>query len=258
MAMMRASVLALIGGGILSVPLRADLKITMKETFAGRTTSSVEYYKGNRWRSDSEPGGGYWIIDSANKRTITVDPVKREYSVNTFTRTGPTSDPSQTIVIEIETRDTGEQQQMFGHPVQHVITTERRHTEYPGKPSSETREIMTDGWYMDLPLPFPNHSRIGAVAVLTTFTIGQQTVPTVKVTRHGPVPRGLPVWEKTGEKLSEVTEISEDPLDQSLFEPPEGFRRVVHPFPAERLSWSDQLLFRWRQFEDWLGVVCCR
>jgi len=51
----------------------------------------------------------------------------------------------------------------------------------------------------------------------------------------------------------EVTEFSEDPLDQRLFEPPEGFRRVVYPFPGERLSWSDQLLFRWRQFEDWLG-----
>jgi len=78
-------------------------------------------------------------------------------------------------------------------------------------------------------------------------------VPAIKITRRGPTPRGLPVWEKTGENLLEVTEFSEDPLDQSLFEPPEGFRRVVHPFPGELLSWSDQLLFRWRQFEDWLG-----
>ena len=252
--MMRASVLALIGGGILSVPLRADLKITMKQTFAGRTTSSVEYYKGNLWRSDSEPGGGYSIVDSVNRRTITVDRVKREYSVNTFTHAGPTSDPSQTIVIEIETRDTGEQQQMFGHPARHIITTERRRTEYSGKPSSETDEIMTDGWYMDVPVPFPSSSRIGAVFTLSRIDVhGQQMVPAIKITRHGPTPHGLPVWEKTGENLLEVTEFSEDPVDQSLFEPPEGFRRVVHPFPGERLSWSDQLLFRWQQFEDWLG-----
>ena len=255
MAMMRANVLALIGGGILAVPLRADLKITMKQTFAGRTTNSVEYYKGNRWRSDLEPGG-YRIVDSVNRRTITVDRVKREYSVITFTHAGPTSDPSQTIVIEIEARDTGEQQQMFGHPAHHIITTERRHTEYPGKQSSETDEIMTDGWYMDVPLPFPSSSRIGTVDVLTASTIdqhGQPMVPAIKITRHGPTPHGLPVWEKTGEDLLEVTEFSEDPLDQSLFEPPEGFRRVVHPLLGERLSWSDQLLFRWRQFEDWLG-----
>lgn len=252
--MMRASVVALIGGGILSVPLRADLKITMKQTFAGRTTTSVEYYKGNRWRSDSQPGGGYAIVDSVSRRTITVDQVKREYSVNTFTHAGPTSDPSQTIVIEIDTRDTGEQQQMFGHPARHIITTERRHTEYPGKPSSETDEIMTDGWYMDVPVPFPSSSRIGSVYVLTTIDEhGQRMVPSIKITRHGPTPHGLPVREKTGENLLEVTEFSEDPLDQSLFEPPDGFRRVVHPFPGERLSWSDQLLFCWRQFEDWLG-----
>ena len=81
--MMRTGVLVLIGGGILSVLLKADLKLTMKQTFAGRTTTSVEYYKGNRWRSDLEPGG-YRIVDSVNRRTITVDRVKREYSVNTF------------------------------------------------------------------------------------------------------------------------------------------------------------------------------
>jgi hypothetical protein len=257
MAVMRASVVALIGVGILAVPLRADLQITLKETFVGGTTTRVEYYKGNRWRSDSDPNGGYWIVDSANKRTITVDPMKREYSVNTFTRAEPTTDPSQTIVIEIETRDTGEQRQMFGHPVHHILQTERRRTEYPDKPSSETREIMTDGWYMDVPVPFPNHSRIGAV-FLTGFMIDQhrrQTVPKIKVTRNGPVPHGLPVWEKTGENLSEVTEFSQAPLDQSLFEPPEGFRRVVHPFPGARLSWSDQLLFCWQQLEDWLGSL---
>jgi hypothetical protein len=254
--MMRASVLALIGGGILSVSLRADLKIKMKQTFAGQTTISVEYYKGNRWRSDSEPGGGYWIADSVSRRTITVDRVKREFSVNTFAHAGPTSDPSQTIVIEIETRDTGEQKQMFGHPAHHIITTERRHAEYPGKPSSATDEITTDGWYMEVPVPFPSPSRIGSVDILTASTIdehGQQMVPAIKITRHGPKPHGLPVWEKTGENLLEVTEFSEDPLDQSLFEPPAGFRRVVHPYSGERLSWSDQLLFRWRQFEDWLG-----
>lgn len=115
---------------------------------------------------------------------------------------------------------------------------------------------MTDGWYMDVPVPLPNPSLFGRVAVFTTSTIdvhGQQLVPAIKITRHGPTPHGLPVWEKTGENLSEVTEFSEDPLDESLFEPPDGFRRVVHPFPGEQLSWNDQLLFRWRQFEDWLG-----
>ena len=257
--MMRASVLAaLIVGASLVGPLRADFRFRVKETFASGTATRAEYYKENRWRSESEQSGDYRIVDSANKRTITVDPAKREYSVNTFTRTEQTTDPSQTIVIEVETRDTGEQRQMFGHPVHHFITTERRRTEYPDKPPSETREIITDGWYLDVHLPFPNHSGIGGVAVFTAFTIdqhGRHTVPKIKVTRDGPVPHGLPVWVQIGDNLSEVTEFSEAPLDQCLFEPPEGFRRVVHPFPGEQLSWNDQFLFRWQQLQGWLDSL---
>src|SRR3989442_1727955 len=191
MPLMRASVLALIVGAGLAVPLRADLRITVKETFASGAATRTEYYKENRWRSESEQIGGYRIVDSANKRIITVDPAKREYYVNTFTRTEQTTDPYQTIVIEVETRGTGEQRQMFGHPVHHFITTERRRTENPDKPPSETREIITDGWYLDVTLPFPNHSHIGAIAVFTAFTIdqhGRHTVPKIKVTRNGPVP----------------------------------------------------------------------
>ena len=247
--------LALIAGAGLAVPLRADLRIKVKETFARATATRVEYYKENLWRSESEQSGCYRIVGYANKHAITVDPAKREYSVNTFTRTEETTDPYQTILIEVETRDTGEQRQMFGHPVHHYITTDRRRTEYPDKPPSETREIITDGWYLDVPLPFPNYSHAGGIAVFTALTIdqhGRHTVPKIKVTQNGPVPHGLPVWVQIGDNLSEVTEFSEAPLDQCLFEPPEGFRRVVHPFPGEQLSWNDQFLFRWQQLEGWL------
>jgi len=213
--------------------------------------------KENRWRSESEQSGDYRIVDSANKRTVTVDPAKREYSVNTFTRTEETTDPSQTIVIEVENRDTGEQRQMFGHPVHHFITTERRRTEYPDKPPSETREITTDGWYLDVHLPFPNHSGIGGVAVFTAFTIdqhGRHTVPKIKVTRDGPYPMAYQSGNKLGTTYRK-SEFSEDPLDQCLFEPPDGFRRVVHLFPGEQLSWNDQLLFRWQQLQEWLDSL---
>jgi hypothetical protein len=263
MAAIRARVLTLIVGGVFVVPLRADLQFTVKDTFAGGTATGVEYtrvestrveyYKENRWRSDSEYG--YRIVDLLNKRAITVDPVKREYSVNSFTHTEQITDPSQTIVIDVETRDTGERRQMFGHPARHFITIERRRAEYPDKPPSATLEIRTDGWYLDTPLPFPIHSHIGAVAVLRVLTIDQhnrQTVPKIEITRNGPAPHGLPVWEETRVNLSEVTEFSEASLDESLFEPPKGFRRVVHPFPEERLSWSDQWLFHWQQFRDWV------
>jgi hypothetical protein len=251
---MSASVLALTLGS-LGVPLRADLRIKVTETVAAHTATMTHYYKENCWRSDSEQMGYYRVIDSANKRIITVDLTKREYSIVSFTNTNQIKDPSQTIVIEIETRDTGEHRQMFGHLAHHFVTTERRHMEYPGKPPLETRETTTDGWYVDVPLPSPNHGRTGRVSVLTAYIVDQRggnTVPKLRVTRNGSAPRGLPVWEKTGDRLSEVTEFSEAPLDESIFEPPKGFRRVVRRSPGEQLSWSDELLFNWQHFQSWL------
>jgi hypothetical protein len=253
--------LAFIAGGIVIVPLRADLRITVRETFpGGPTTTRVEYYKGNRSRIDWGPGGAYQILDLANKRSISVDPAKREYSLHTSTHTERNEDPSQTIVIEVESRDTGEQRQMFGHPVRHVITTERRRTEYTDKPPTESDEVTTDGWYMEVPVPdlLVSRSRVGTVSVLTVYTVerhGRPSVPKtpkIKITRNGPVPRGLAVWEKTGNNLVEVTEFSEAPLDEKLFEIPQEFRRIVNPIPGEPLSWSDQLLWHWQEFLDWL------
>jgi hypothetical protein len=77
-------------------------------------------------------------------------------------------------------------------------------------------------------------------------------VPKIEIKRNGIVPRGLTVWSKTGENLSEVTEFSEAPLDRSLFESPKGFRRVVDSFPGVQLSWGDQFLFHWQRFRNWL------
>jgi hypothetical protein len=240
------------------MPLRADLRIRLKETSIGGSAVVTEYYKGTRWRRDFAAAGGWMVVDSASKQSIAVDPAKQEYTLNTFVRPKPAIDGSQTIVVDIETRDTGEQRQVFGHIARHLVTTERRHTEYLQKPPSEIREIATDGWYLDLDVPaaFPSHSRIGAVAVITSLSPHGRSsgVPRIEVTRRGPVPRGFPVWEKTGDNQTELTDFSEAPLDDSLFTPPAGYRRAIHPLPGERLSWADQLLFGWQQFQDWLAA----
>src|SRR6266700_2781484 len=85
MNMNKAVLLTLMAGASLAAPLRADLRIQVKETYAGGSASRleysrVEYYKGNRARGDSGQGGAYFISDRVNKRTIMVDPAKREYS----------------------------------------------------------------------------------------------------------------------------------------------------------------------------------
>jgi hypothetical protein len=173
-----------------------------------------------------------------NKRSITIDPALRQYLVHTQTRKAEATDSAETVVVEIETRDRGEQRHMFGHAARRFFTSERRHIEHRDRPPSDITEIVTDGWYLDIPGQFPTLSRVGSVHVLAASS-GQQdqpAIPKVKVTRSGPAPKGLAVWEQTGDNLLEVTEFSETPLDPRLFEAPAGFHRVVRPLPGESLS----------------------
>ena len=94
------------------------------------------------------------------------------------------------------------------------------------------------------------------IATLTVFDgPTRPAVPRVAIKGNGRRPQGLPVWEKVGDQLLEVTELSEAPLDPQLFEPPPGFRRIIRPIPGEPLSWSDRLLLYWQQVLDWIGSL---
>ena len=236
----------------LSASTRADLTLRIRETNGASISTRTDYYKPPFWRTGL-PGGSYMVADSANRRSFTVDTAGRQYIVNNVedVRQQPPS-PDQTIVADIETKDTGEQRPMFGHTARHIITTQRRHTEYRNQPPGEIQEIVTDGWYLDLPGRFSNRSRAGAIAYLTVSRAGDP-VPSIAFHVNGHAPQGLPVWEKSGDRLLEITELSEAPLDPKLFEPPPGFRRVYHWLPGESLSWPNQLHWYWQQFLDWLG-----
>ena len=195
------------------------------------------------------------IVDWVNKRSIAVDPALRQYLVHTQTRKPGAANSAETLVVDIETRDKGEQRQMFGHAARRFITTERRHIDYRDRPPSDITEIVTDGWYLDIPGQFPTLSRVGSLHVFTAISgqHDQPAIPKVKVTRSGPAPKGLAVWEQTGDNLLEVAEFSEAPLDPRLFEVPADFHRVVRPLPGESLSWIDQLIYYWQEIEDWFG-----
>jgi len=252
---LRDCTLALLISG-LAAPLQADLKIRVQESFGrGGTTSLVYYCKEHFCRTESPGGREYMIVDWVNSRSISVDAALRQYLVHTPTRKPEAADSAETVVVEIETRDRGEQRQMFGHAARRFITTERRHIEYRDRPPSDITEIVTDGWYLDIPGQFPTLSRVGSVFVLAASSgrPGQPAIPKVKVSRSGPAPKGLAVWEQSGDNLLEVTEFSEAALDPRLFEVTADFHRVVRPLPGESLSWIDQLIYYWQEIEDWFG-----
>lgn len=238
-----------------AMPVRADFKIQIQLTEGSHIIAQTGYYKPQLWRADL-PGRSYVIVDSGNRRSIMVEPAAREYSVQNFGGAPQQpADPDQTVVAEVETRDTGEQRQMFGHIAHHIFTTLRRHTEYRNQPPSAIQEVLTDGWYLDVPGRFPMLSRAGTVTYLAAGVRGTDVTPRIAVKTTGHAPEGLPIWEKSGDRLLEVTELSEAPLDAKLFEPPSGFRRVVRPLSVQPLSWTDLLWVRWQQFLDWLGLA---
>jgi hypothetical protein len=113
----------------------------------------VDYYGGNLWRTDWGAGATYTIVDSGDKRSVMIDPAGHTYSVHTFTPDAPKVDSSRTVTVEIEVRDTGEQRQMFGHVIHHILTIQRRHTVAQGRSMAGDGEMTIDGWYMDLNLP---------------------------------------------------------------------------------------------------------
>jgi hypothetical protein len=241
-------------GVAVAVPLLGDLKIQIKTTEGSTTSSRTEYYKNGQWRFEVAPGV-YVIADSATQRSIMVFSARREYSVNQMVRPLPATNPEMTFIEEIKTSDTGERRDLFGHTARHIITTEHRRAEYRNRPSAEEKEkeIVTEGWYLDIPGRFPGISRVGTVTMLMAHDSRERPRENFRIETAGRPPLGLPIWEKSPDRLLEVTDLSEEPLDATFFEAPPDFRRVVRPMHGEQLSWSDQLLLYWQKFEDWLG-----
>src|SRR5215469_7217165 len=126
-------VVALMSTAISVVPCRADLRMVFRQTSSAGATTRVDYFKGNLWRTSWGASSVYTIVDSGRNRSITIDPAGHTYSVHAFTPTSPTTDSSTMITVQIAARDTGEQRQMFGHVIHHIVTTQRRHTESQGR-----------------------------------------------------------------------------------------------------------------------------
>jgi hypothetical protein len=124
----RAAVVLFFSTGFFPGVSRADLRIAFRETYPTATATRVEYYRGNLWRTDSRAGGSYTIVDSAKRQSTTIDPASHTYSVQSLPPKASAPVFGRTMVVEIESRDTGEQRQMFGHVVHHIVTAQRRHT----------------------------------------------------------------------------------------------------------------------------------
>ena len=141
------------------------------------------------------------------------------------------------VQVDSKTVDTGERKVFFGQPAKHLITTTRR-----ADANSDTGgEDIVDGWYIDHELPdrncAPDFVRSEPYYLIANTLVDYPDMAQIHHT--GPLPTGLAVKLKFIGKLAAaknatasrtitveetVEELSDSPLNPSLFQLPNGLR----------------------------------
>jgi len=245
-------------------PSLNGVKIVTRQVSGATSDTKTEYLTANRLRSEWQthigdrtgPPMATIVQHGGTDRVFLMDLQAREYITFETDSQGmaqgvkrqPTPYSGGTLQIWIESIDTGERQEMFGHMARHIITRDKR-IATPGA-CSRSSESETDGWYIDETV-MPEWRRTkkpgNGVVVATLVAVNASgncagKADRIDVHRRGVDP-GFPLKTTTttksevpepdgGSRLvastwgSEVMELHEGALDASLFEVPSDFRRV--------------------------------
>ena len=239
------------------------VKIVTRQITAGFTDTRTEYLAPDRlrneWQSQMRDGSGSpmaTIIQRGERdRVFMLDLTAHEYITyetdprgSTVAVKRPMVDSGGTLKIWIESTDTGDRKEIFGHTARHIITREQR-VAGPGACSKPSLS-ETDGWYIDgsvLPEWHQQKKSNYGVVLAAEVSAGSNDkcfnkMDKIEVHRSG-VETGFPVKITTtltsevpqadGSTRtlsstwgSEVVELKEGPLELTLFDVPKDFRRV--------------------------------
>ena len=212
----------------------------------------LHYRKGAMRRKDSlGDGPTSLIVDIANCDTKTgflIDNSVHEYRPYKVVKFWPIAELDDyskknhmnVVQIQSKTVDTGERKNFFGHSAKHFVTTTKR----PADAKNAGGEETTDGWYIEHEAPDHNCAP-DFVRTERYYVVGTALVEFPQVARFnhtGPVPIGLAVRVTHTEKLAgtngiadrivtieeTVEELSDAPLNPSLFELPSGLHENPH------------------------------
>jgi hypothetical protein len=267
-------------------PANHDLKLTIRHTFGTLSFDTTEYYSGKNTRSEMQLMSGEIEghhraiirkrgIDGIQVYDLDLD-AKEYVSYQTDlqgrvpgSRSWTVKPSGKTLLINIESVDTGERKEMFGLQARHIITREKRiggpENCYGGNSESEM-----DGWYIDYDV-FPNLHRPVKSTVLVTHLAAasagknQHCTDKIEVHRSGPAP-GYPLQLKTtltshfthddGRSESytttsetDVVAFSKAPLDLGLFQVPAGFEKIDKIVDPTQQPWRMQAMTYWQRLK---------
>lgn len=230
-----------------AVPNFPDLTIRTRRTIANSLTVRMSwYFKGPRQRleqtMESSPNTGaviltncdqksYFILDERTKTYLTrpVDEMVSKNPLKLPDKSGDTAD----VTVTIDSVDTGERRMFGSYEARRVKTTIT--TEGNEEARVHSSKMETDGWYIDLP-GFNCRDDDGQGDGMIVASTGRR-LPRYVFRQLGAARHGFPIEETTVTTQSGVTsvarteflEISDDPLDPSLFEVPADYQQSNHP-----------------------------
>ena len=266
--MLRFLILLLIG---CSVVCNADMMVKTRTVMTDTGSNpdiqnpslhrDIDYRRGPMRRRDSFGNGTTVsfanIANCETKSGFLVDMNAHEYRTFKVVEFAPITrlndylkkNPQRTIQVESQTIDTAERKTFFGHPAKHLVTTIKRTRDDNSGGGEET----VDGWYIDHESP-DNNCAPDYVQNDIYYLVGTVLVSYPDIARFhhtGPLPSGLAVKLRRSVKLGgtkdgapgrtvtterDVEDLSDSPLNPSLFELPSGFHENSQLLRSHRSS----------------------
>jgi hypothetical protein len=260
------------------VPNSPDLTVKTRRTLVdGTTLVNTLYLKGARQRTEtlyekpSRSGAANWtaIQQCDERRSFNINERDKLYTSHEIEdwserakRVRPVSSlqlSGSEVTVTIDSIDTGERRQFAHYTTRHVRATTRFE---PGPGASTPASVEeSDGWYIDLPGLGCQDRASSGFALLS----GGVRPDRFQFKWLGKAPRGYPIEEtllrteagkKTVNKV-ELLEISEAPLNPSLFELPAGYRLALQTGNGgadltKPDIVSNRAQYYWTRFAFWL------
>ncbi len=229
---------------LFSLSAAADTKIKTRNSAMGHSTDSTVYIKGARERTEAASMGMapalVTLTQCDQKRIITINPQANtcmvmplggESAADAAPAAAGAGRKGGTITFNVNTVDTGERQKMLGLSARHIKST--MNAESSADACSKTSlHTESDGWYADIAPAF--HCSMGMTPPPSGAGGRSACQDTVRFKHTGGGFPGYPLKQTTTVQVegrsfstvSEVVELTNAPLDASLFEMPAGCKVV--------------------------------
>lgn len=233
---------------IYTTNVSADVKVKSRQAAGGQTSENTTYIKGQRQRTEQNPGGIQMVqlTQCDLKRSVQLNDRMKTYIISAFEQNlsaiqNPQSEmvndgvvrSGGTVTSTVTYKDTGETRKMFGYTARHILTTMET-ISTPDACLIIDSKMEIDGWYIDADFALDCENAKYTAGFNTSRESGCQDKYQTKTI--GNSKRGFPVYEKmamfdqNGNELaatvSEVVEFSQATLDKALFEIPADYREV--------------------------------